>query len=280
MLLTDRKHPDGFVERPRNLSEAGADAGAEAGTNPTGDEEMSRQISIFSLILAAALACGAIMAPVAAAGTGVEFGNTGFTCLAGAGDHNTNADCETATSGNFGHQPIAENEETGWQLTKITNFELRVKIGLPNVVLTATGVECLNCMLKNQTDAGVMDVTGTGKVKFTGVTVNIKNCSVPFGVFETKPLKLTTLTSEKATFEPQVGTVVAEIVVEGIGCSLPSPIKVEGHADATSNGARLAFNTGAGMLKVGTQTAFLVGEATVTSGVTGAEYHAFSLTSA
>jgi len=245
-----------------------------------------RRISILGLVAVCAMAFTAITASGAAAATAVETGNTAFTCIEGAGAHNTNSDCQPGSTGNFGHVAIAEGEETGLQLTKLTNPQLSVTIGLVPTVLTATGVECKNCMAHNQTAGGVMDVTGSGgTVLFTGVTTNVNHCAVVGGQVETKPLKVTTLSPTKAALESTVAEeIMAEFSFENSGGTCPlvpnNPIKVKGHADGTLSGAKVTFNTGAGELTVGTQTAHLTGEATVTAGVTGGAFHAVALTAA
>lgn len=250
---------------------------------------MTRTISVPALVVACAMAVAAITAPGAAAETSVVTSNTGFTCVEGAGAHNTNGDCELNSSGNFGHVAIAEGVERGLKLKKLSNFQLTTKIGLATVVLDGTGaVECLNCMGHNTVGGGKMFAFGeNGKLRFNGVTINTKNCAVAGGgVVVTEPMRFTTLSPTEVAFEPvpaAAGT-VAEIELENKegACPLvgtpPVPIKVTGHADGKLSGAHLTFKTGAGELSVGTQTAKLEGEATVTAGVTGEEATPVALT--
>jgi hypothetical protein len=236
------------------------------------------------------MAMSAVMASGAAATTLVTQGNTAFTCVAGAGEHNTNNDCQPGSTGNFGHVAIAEGTSTGLALDKLTNLELTIRIGLTNVVFTVHGaVDCIECMAENHSAGGVMDVTGTGgRLRFTEVTVSPASCGVESitgeaGVIETEPLHLTTLSTTRATIEPaEEGGAITKFKFTGASCPLTGlgTISITGHADGTLKGAVAKFETGTGELMIGTQIVHLNGEATATAGVTGAEYHAIALTAA
>jgi hypothetical protein len=250
---------------------------------------MYRRMTSIGITALCALTAAAVTASGATAGTPVTQGNAAFTCIEGAGAHNTNGDCQPGSTGSFGHKGIAEGVSTGLALDKLNNPVLVTKIGLVTVTLTGKGpVDCIECMAENRTDpgTGVMDVTGTGgRLRFTEVAVSTSNCGVKSvtgdaGVVETEPLKLTTLSPTKATIEPAAGDVVAEFNFTGASCPLTgsNPIKIKGHADGTLNGAVIKFETDTGELTIGTQVAHLNGEATATAGVTGAEYHPVALT--
>ena len=262
-----------------------------------------RRISILGLVAVCAMALAAVMASAAAATpTTVETGNTAFTCVNSGTNEGANKftdkDCVTVNnaSGTFWHKKIAENESTELKLTKETNPTLKSKVGLATVTLTATGVNCVSCVAKNQTAAGTMDVTGSGgKIEFTGVTVSTTNCAAEglpegggagtLGTVTTHKLKLTTLSPTKASLEPETGTVVAEFNFVNSGGTCPltpnNPIKVEGHADGTLAGAIVTFETVAGMLSIGSQTFTLTSRATMSGRANSAEgFKPVSLTAA
>jgi hypothetical protein len=234
------------------------------------------------MALAAVMASGA-----SAAETPVETENTAYTCIEGAGEHNTNADCTPGSSGTFGHVAIPENLSTGITIDKVTNPKLETKIGLVNVVLTGTGaIECNGCMAENQTDpeTGKMDVTGSGgRIVFHGVQISVKGCKVTNEEFEAEPLRLTTLSPTKAALTPVNPPTMALINVEDNGaehCPLASLIEIRGHAGAEVHGATVIFTATSSAMTVGTGAAALrlVWEATATAGETGGAYHPVALT--
>jgi len=192
-----------------------------------------------------------------------------------------NAHCNPAATNesetnDWAHVTITEGEETQLTLKNIGNSTLSTKIAGASVVLTATGVECVECMFHNQKEgSGAMDATGSGgHIRYTGVTINTASCKVVKGEVNTEPLKVTTLTKEKAEVSPvTVGGAEAVIKLEpNTGfekCTLGTSITVTGHADGTAAGAIATFATGAGELKVGEQEATLAGQVTMTAGLTG-----------
>lgn len=222
---------------------------------------------------------GAVAAP--------EVSNTVFTCIPGAGAANTDAHCDPGSTGTSGHVAIPEGEETSLSLSPIGTSELSGKIAGAKVVLHATGFECVECMGGNHSEvvAGetVMDVTGQGKIRFTGVTVNVPSCKVKNEEVASEPLKITTLSPTKAELSPVSGTVVKVIHFVNNGsetCTLPAEVVVTGHATGTLKGSTLIINTGANELHFGAQEAKITGEFTLTGGLTGGEHHPGALTAA
>jgi hypothetical protein len=93
---------------------------------------------------------------------------TGYTCVAGSGAANTNADCESSSTGTSGHVAVAANTPTTLTVNKVTNWTLGGKIFGANVELTASGVDCVGCQAESREVGGVMEAFGPeGKLRFT-----------------------------------------------------------------------------------------------------------------
>jgi hypothetical protein len=118
----------------------------------------------------------------------------------------------------------------------IKKFELKGTIGTTPVKLTATGLSCTACKITNAVvTSGTTPVAmGKGKIKFTGVTVDLpnENCTVrnetktgEIGVIETKALEVhadfmnTANTVAYQQFFPESGSVFATIRLEGGECA-------------------------------------------------------------
>jgi len=247
---------------------------------------MSRRIALLGLVAACAMAFSAVAASGALAAP--EVSNTAFTCVEVATNTGefTNAHCssKTETEGepphlkpkNWSHSAIAVNTSTQLTLTNLNNPVLETVIAGSETILTATGAECVECMGENHEEViekegkkiTVMDVTGSGgHIRFTGVTTNLPSCTVVGGEVNTVPLKVTTTNTTTALLEPVSGTTMAEVHLNS-GCVIGPLITVTGIARGTAKGATVTFNTGANELKVGKQTAFLKGEATIKAGLT------------
>jgi len=233
---------------------------------------MSKRIALVGLAALCAMAFSAVMAQGAFAA-----GETAYTCIPGAGEHNTDAHCDPGSTGTSGH--VAITEDTQLTLHGIGNSLLKTKIAGGKVTLTATGVECVECMAHNQEVGGVMDVTGTGgHIRYTGVTISTAGCTVVNEEVNTEPLKVTTISANTAEVAPATeGNPEAKIHLN-VGCTLGTEIIVTGHADGVATGATAKFATGAGELLVGEQEAKLEGEVTVEAGLTGGEHHPVALT--
>jgi hypothetical protein len=202
---------------------------------------MSRRISIVGLAVLCAMALSAVAASGASAA-----GTTAFTCVAGGGAHNTNADCQPGSTGTSGHEAIAANTSTTLSLTQLGNAKLTGTLFAATVELEATGVECVECKAENKEVGGVMEVTGSGgRLRFTGVTVvGLPNCEVENKTVTTEPLKFTTTSAAGVTLEPVTGTLLSKLTIKEIAatCNVKGTFKVEGKAAGTLNGSVLSVN--------------------------------------
>ena len=231
---------------------------------------MSRRIALVGLAAACAMAFSAVMAAGAVAAP--TESNTAFTCVAGQGT--LDAHCDPGTSGTSGHVAIKAGESTQLTLTQISpTTTLKTTIGGSEFILTATGAECVECMAENHEEVvggkTVMDVQGSGgHIHYTGVTTNVPSCIVKGGVVDTRPLKFTTTTATTALLEPVTPSTMAVIEFEP-GCFAGASITVTGIARGTAKGATATFATGKEELLVGKQKAELIGEATISAGLTG-----------
>jgi hypothetical protein len=240
-------------------------------------------MTITGLAALCALALSAVAASGASAGT------TAFTCVAGQGAANTNADCQPGSTGTSGHVGIAANTSTTLKLNKLTNPVLTGKLFGATAELSATGVECVSCHAENKEVGGVMEFTGKGALTFTGVkVVGLESkCVVESAKPEdigTKPLKFTTVSSGGLTFEPETGTTLAEFQifnVPGQTCTVQGLVKITGIAPVTLDGSKLKVNItkASGLLQANGEKASLTGEGTIEAGPTAAE-HPVALTTA
>lgn len=255
---------------------------------------MSRRKVFVALAVLYAVAVNAVMA------SGASAGSTAFTCVAkSGGGAGLNEHCVPGSNATPGYETaaITVGENTQLTLGAVGNTELKTKIALAKVILTATGVECVGCMAENhQEPNGAMDVTGTGSIRYTGVKINVASCMVgkvetiegkevvsEFEEVNTEPLTFTTSAvggAVKLKISPEVGTAVAVVHLTPTGggrCALGSEFTVTGSAFATTNGATAKFATGAGELAVGGQVAELAGEVTMSSGLTGGTHRPMTL---
>jgi hypothetical protein len=235
---------------------------------------MTRRMHLTGLVAFWVAAVSVFLAPCALAAP--EVSNTAFTCVPSAGGGFHNAHCNNAQaqeSGEWGHLVIPVNTPTQGTLTVLGFFHLESIVAGSEVLLTATGAECVECMVENHEETvegkTVMDVKGSGgHIRFTGVTTNLPSCTVTGGEFNTEPLKVTTTSATTTLVEPAAGTTIAAVHFNS-GCAIGTTTTVTGVARSTSAGATSTFNTGANELKVGKQQAFLVGLVTTDAGVTG-----------
>jgi hypothetical protein len=146
------------------------------------------------------------------------------------------------------------------------------------VVLNSTGLECLECKIENVSGNGV----GSGKLKFTGVTVSSPaTCAVSGGAVTTLALKVNAGFMEGTTnyvqFAPNSGTTFATVTLkEGSGvCPLSGSYIVSGKVYVQSNNATGVYekeqtvkssgtinSTAGGELKFGSKNAELNGTGT------------------
>lgn len=235
---------------------------------------MNLRVMSFGLAALCALALAAAMPSFAAAA-----GETASTCVSGGAEFG-NEHC-TSTSGSskaWKEVAIKAGEETQLTLAAIGEQVLSTKVGEVSPIIKATGVECAECMAKNQEAEGVADFTSSGgHLRYTGVTINVASCKVTGGEYVTEPLKFTSSMLTYMKMQPVSGTTVAVIHLEKSGtepCVLGSSITVHGEANLRANGATLTLESA---LTVGEQAASLTGEWTMSAGPTGGEHHAISL---
>jgi hypothetical protein len=236
-----------------------------------------------------------VIAAAAIAAAGASAAATAYTCVSG-GTGFGNADCTAAGSG-FHDEAFPANTSTGLQVktlgasTQVLRFE---EFGV-EIELTATGVECVECMIENSTAGAEMEVKGGptieegvpvgGILRYSGVVVSGSlgtTCQVKGGVIRTAPLAITANATNSLTIQPNSGTVVAEFELKnkpGKVCLISGLLELEGSARGAVAGAEVTFNTGEGELTINEETASLVGTITLSAGVTGAEQHPVVLTS-
>lgn len=235
---------------------------------------MNLRVMSFSLAALCAIAV-AVVAPSLAAAAG----ETASTCVEGGAEFG-NAHCTSTSGSTKGWKEVAikAGEETQLTLAATGEQVLSTKIGEVATTVKATGVECVECMAKNQEVEGVADFTSSGgHLRFTGATINVASCKVVGGEFVTEPVKFTSSMLTYMKVSPVSGTTLAVIHLEKSGaeaCALGSSITVTGEANVTASGATLTL---AGALTVGGQAAVLSGGATMSAGLTGGEHHPISL---
>jgi hypothetical protein len=123
-----------------------------------------------------------------------------------------------------------------------TVFKLTANIGGTPLEFTATGLECVGCIIANEAVTGKTEpvATGKGTIKFTGVTVMTPTgCTVrngeggTIGVVETKPLTVhADFMHEGKAFQqwfPTTNSTFATLFIEGGGCiAIKGPYQVTG----------------------------------------------------
>jgi hypothetical protein len=212
-------------------------------------------------------------------------GTTYFACVKGAGAHNTNVDCTPGgPNEGFGHLALAPNDATTVVHRKLTNPKLVTKLFGANIELEATGLECEGCSLENKEVGGVMEATGTGKLRFSGVKVvglesKCTVVGVSTGVVVTKALRFTTTSVAGMTLEPESETLLAVFNITGGECVVAGTgLQVTGKAFVEAMGATVIVNVtkaSAELLLEG-EKASLKGEGTIE----GSLGNPFSLTPA
>jgi hypothetical protein len=262
--------------------------GRPSGKTKGKEKTMKRRMSGVGLTLLLGVALAAILAPGASAAA------TAYTCESG-GTGFGNADCSTAGTG-FHDEAFPANTSTGLQVKTLgaSLQVLRFEEFGAEIELTATGVECVECMVENSTAGAEMEVKGgptieeevpVGEVlRYSGVAISGSlgtTCQVKGGVIRTEPLAITANATNSLTIQPNSGTVVAEFEIKnkpGHVCVIPGLLKLEGLARGNVAGAEVTFNTGEGELTIAEESASLIGTTTLSAGVTGAEQHPIVLT--
>lgn len=230
---------------------------------------MSFSFAVLCTVVSAAIAPSAASAA----------GETASTCVLG-GEEFGNEHCTSTSGGSKSWKEVAikAGEETQLTIAGLGEQVLSTKVGEVSVTIKATGVECAECMAKNQETEGVADFTSSGgHLHYTGVTINVASCKVTGGAFVTEPIKFTSSMLTYMKMQPVSGTTVAVIHLEKSGteaCALGSSITLAGEANVKANGATLTFE---GALTAGGQPASLAGEATMSAGPTAGEHHPISL---
>jgi hypothetical protein len=125
---------------------------------------------------------------------------------------------------------LAEGTTKAVTMTAVGTQKLETTVGGTKIDITATGIECISCVIKNTGTTATMDVT----LKFTGVTVSEPaTCSIPGGTVETKALTTVvgmntakTIATHKLT--PQSGSTFASFELTGASCSIAGTYKITG----------------------------------------------------
>jgi hypothetical protein len=166
------EHEALIVANPTPLAEGVLKAEFAAGTI----ERQNMRLKKLGTALVVVLALGAVMAGNAFAGVAFEEAATWRTGEAG-----------TVLSGSE-------------SVTSTGSGELITKVGETPLVLKSTGLECIECTIKNE-EREILEgekkvkksvAVGNGKLKFTGVTVASPSaCAVSGGSVTTVPLEVT-----------------------------------------------------------------------------------------
>jgi hypothetical protein len=114
------------------------------------------------------------------------------------------------------------------------------EVGSTLLKLKSTGLECIGCKIENSGGAAI----GTGKLKFTGVTVAVPStCAVEGGAVETADVKIRADymigTSDYWLFEPDEGTTFATFkLIKGSGsCVISGTYSITGTDFVKANNA-------------------------------------------
>jgi hypothetical protein len=251
----------------------------------------SRRMAVLGLAALCALVVGAVAAPGAQA-----EGKTGYTCIEGAGEENTNFHCVPGSEGegNFGHVAIPPGEVTEGTIHPLGEQVFGAELFGAVIELTATGPECIECTGENVEVEELMGIAGTGRLGFTNVVVvkAAANCRVSSdpggeeGVIETEPLQATNNVPTSGTVKPVTGTVIARFSIittpgeHSKKCNLIGTYTVTGQVTGAANGATAIVDVtpASGELKLNGFPAFLEAEATVEAGSPGGPYHPVAAT--
>jgi hypothetical protein len=172
--------------------------------------------------------------------------------------------------------PLAESET----VSSTGSGELVTTVGETPLVLKSTGLECLECKIENSGGKSI----GTGKLKFTGVTVSSPaTCAVSGGAVTTLALKVNAGfmggagSGNTVLFQPSSGSTFATVTLkEGSGsCPLSGSYIVSGKVFVRSNNSTGTYAVsqtvtssgainaeGGGELKFGSKAAELNGTGT------------------
>jgi hypothetical protein len=158
--------------------------------------------------------------------------------------------------------------------TAVGTATFTTEVGSTKYVLNATGIECVGCKVENVGGSAA----GSGKLKFTGVTVKEPaGCSVASSI-ETASLSITadwmSGTTTYVKFVPTAGETKEFATVEITGCALATNLVPKGSVFVQAKNATGTYeaeqevtsseainNAAGGSLKVGTKAAVLAGSA-------------------
>jgi hypothetical protein len=181
---------------------------------------------------------------------------------------------------------LAEGTTKAISAEAATKLTLESTVGGKHFDLTATGLECSGCVIRNVGTKALME----GTLLFKGVTLGepeAANCSVA-GTLETKKLKATVgMAKGSATipiigFAPETGTTIATVEISGAKCSVAGTYNLTGvfYAEATNatgvfgktqpiklNQAIQESSGSASSMKLGESNAFLTGTANLNAEV-------------
>ncbi len=166
-----------------------------------------------------------------------------FTATASAG--NAVTDVASWTYLNGGVPTSAPDDElVKCNKTPATpNFVFRGAIGLLEVEITATGVECIETKLSNDVVGGVNMATAVAKFKFTGVTVDKPaGCKTPAtnttnALVADLQMDQTVTTKSYLGFAPAEGANLTTIKLEGCAAEGIYPVKGVFYTEATNQTA-------------------------------------------
>jgi hypothetical protein len=172
---------------------------------------------------------------------------------------------------------LAEGSTKTLTTTAVGTQKLQTTVATSPLDITATGVECVSCVIKNTGSTATID----GTLKFTSVTVSEPTgCSVEGGTVTTKALtavlgmKNGSSTIATLKFSPESGTTFATVVLTGTSCPIAGTYKVTGSQFAEATNATGVFAASqeiklsaaiqeqageAGSLKFGANAAVLTG---------------------
>jgi hypothetical protein len=245
-------------------------------------------------VIGLCMLCALFVSAIAAQGASAK-GTTAFTCAPAEGtpvgfskEHCKRADA-VSTGAKFKHVEIANgtttelsgtNAKTNSETNASENFDISGVIGGIPVTITASTVG-LTGVITNSEVGGEMIASLSGTLSLTGMVIDLpagQGCVVKGGALTTKKLKATTAgepTPEEETnagmflkFEPNEGTVVAEVSIEKCTTTaLNGTFNLTGTIKGRPDGATTVFTTSdtetQGTLKLAGQKATLNGKITL-----------------
>lgn len=238
-----------------------------------------RQRLMFAMLAIGCVVALSAVASSAASAAGAEW----FTCVKEAPGGYSDSHCtEEDSLGEYTHKEISIPTLTEMTLLATTNEVITsVQFGA-ELILTASELECVSCSAENEKVGGVFHASGSGRLLFKKVSLNVANCTVEDpvkgpGTIFTEPLKFSTTSKSGYKWEPVTPSTFAVIHIVGASCSIAGNYTLTGTAFASATGATFSFNVTT-ELKMNKKAATLVGKGTQSAGHPGEPHNPMTLT--